>query len=146
LLHHALAVAHGALAEDVRMSPNQLRGDFLEHLADIEAACLLRDFRVHQREQNQVTQFLAQIRVIPRTHRARDFIGFFNQWRQKRFVCLLRVPRAAAGPPEFCNDLTKLLERRHSSTSLGMTIRSATTTGASGTPRSRQWSSYRHKS
>src|SRR5438045_927567 len=146
LLHHALAVAHGALAEDVRMSPNQLSGDFLEHLADIEAAGLLRDFRVHHREQNQVAQFLAQIRVIPRTHGARDFVGFFNQWRQKRFVRLLRVPRTAAGCPEFCDDLTKLLERRHSSTLLRMTIRSATTTDASETRRPPRLFSCRRKS
>ena len=76
----------------MRMTADQLGGDFLHDLLDLKLAALTRDLRVHHDEQHHVAQFLAQIRVVGRTNGVRHFVSLLEQLRHERLVRLLAIP------------------------------------------------------
>jgi hypothetical protein len=55
----------------------------LKDCSNSEPAAFPGDFRVHDREQDQIAQFLTQIRVVPGPDGAGHFIRLFDQTRQQ---------------------------------------------------------------
>ena len=94
----------------MRMATHELCGDVAGHVVEIEPARILRDLRVEDRLQQQVTEFLAQICLVAEVDRLDDFIRFLNQSRAQRGVRLLDIPRATAGPAQLRHDLDELVD------------------------------------
>ena len=88
----------------MRMPPDELFGDRLDHVAEIERALLLGHAGVEHDLQEQVAEFVAQIVEIAARDRVGDLVGFLDGVRRDRREILLQVPRAAgaracAAPP-----------------------------------------------
>ena len=92
----AAGVARRLLAEDVRMAADQLFGDRLHDVAEIEQAFLGRHLGVKHRLQQQIAEFLAQIVEIVALDGVGDLVGFLDRVVADRREILLEVPGAAA--------------------------------------------------
>lgn len=110
LFHDTFGISDAALAENMRVPPDQFGRHFRENFADAEASALVRNLRMHDGKQDQIAQFLAKILVVSSPNRARDFISLLDQAREKRLVRLLTVPWTASRGAQFCHNLAKLRE------------------------------------
>ena len=86
------------------MAADQLGGDRLDDVAEIEQARLLRHPGVEDDLQQEVAEFVAQIFGVAALDRVGDFVGLFEREGGDRGEGLLEVPRAAgsrdrAAPP-----------------------------------------------
>ncbi len=95
----------------MRMPPDQLLGDRLHHVAEIERALLLRHAGMEHDLQQQVAEFVLQIVEIAARDRIGDLVGFLDRvWRDGREI-LLQVPRAAGlGRAQRRHDLDQTLD------------------------------------
>ena len=82
----------------MRMPPDQLLGDRLHHVAEIERALLLGHAGVEHDLQQQVAQFVAQVVEIAALDRVGDLVGFLDRVGRDGREVLLQVPRAARFP------------------------------------------------
>ena len=92
------------IAEDVRMPADQLVGDGLDHIAEIERALLLRHAGVEHDLQQQIAQFFLEVGEIVARDRVGDLIGFLERVGRDGREILLQIPgaagfRACAAPP-----------------------------------------------
>src|SRR5271154_4444782 len=83
--------------ENMGMPTDQLGGDRLDHVAEFEAALLFRHTGVEDDLQQEIAEFVAQIREIAALDRVGDFIGFLEREGDDRGEGLFEVPRTA-GP------------------------------------------------
>src|SRR5271170_2641841 len=79
------------------MPTDQLGGDRFDHVAEFEAALLFRDTGVEDDLQQEIAEFVAQIREIAALDGVGDFIGFLECEGDDRGEGLFKVPRTA-GP------------------------------------------------
>ena len=110
LSQDAVGVANFLLAEDMRMSPNEFHGHFANDVVDLETIFFGGDLRVHDDDQQQIAEFFAKVFIVTRPQGTSDFINFFDQRRQERFVSLFAIPRAAVGRAELRDDVAELLK------------------------------------
>ena len=90
----------------MRMAADQLFGDGLDHVAEIEGALLLRHAGVKHDLQQQVAQFVPQVGEVAAGDRVGHLVGFFDGVGRDGREILLQVPRAAgAGRPQRRHDL-----------------------------------------
>jgi len=80
----------------MRMTPHQLLRHVIDDIVDVESDGFARDLGVHHDQQQEVTEFLAKMRVVLGAGGSATSVSFFNRRWQKRFVRLLPVPRTAA--------------------------------------------------
>ncbi len=86
-------VARGA--EDVGVTPDQLGGDGLDHVAEPEHALLARHLGVKDDLEQQVAQFVAKVGEIATLDGIHHLIGFLDGVGRDRREGLFEVPRAA---------------------------------------------------
>ncbi len=80
------------VTEHVRMTPQQLLGDRLDHVAEVESTLLLRHARMENHLQQEVAQFLTQIVELAACHRIGDLIGLLDGVGSDGRKILLQVP------------------------------------------------------
>ena len=94
------------VAEHMRMAADQLRGDGLDHVAEIEGALLLRHAGVEDDLQQEVAELLAQVGEVAARDGVGDLVGLFERVGRDGREVLLEVPRAAgAGRAQRRHDL-----------------------------------------
>ena len=88
------------------MPTDQLGGDRLDHAAEVEASLLFGHTGVEDDLQQEIAEFVAQIREIAALHRIGDFVGFLEREGHDRGERLFEVP-GTAGPvsPQRRHDL-----------------------------------------
>ena len=91
-------------AEYMRMPADQLGGDRLDHVAEIERALLLRHAGVKDDLQQQIAKFVLKVGKIVARNGIRDLVGFFERIGCDGREVLLRDPTgsrswASAVPP-----------------------------------------------
>ena len=92
--------------EHVRMAADQLLGDGLDHVAEIEGALLLRHAGVKHHLQQEIAQFVAQIVEIVTDDGVGDLVGFLERVGRDGREILLQVPRTTgAGRAQRRHDL-----------------------------------------
>ena len=79
----------------MRMAPDQLGGQRLDDVAEIEGALLLCHPGVENDLQKQIAQLVLQARKIIARDGVRNLIGFLKRIGSDRPEILLQVPRAA---------------------------------------------------
>jgi len=92
---HIVRAEPARLAEDMRMPPQELLGDGLHHIAEIERALLLRHAGMKHDLQQQIAKLLAQVREIAARDRVRHLVGFLERIGRDRLEILLQIPGAA---------------------------------------------------
>ena len=94
------------IGKHMGVTPDQLLRDGLDHVAEIEGALFLRHAGVEHDLQQQVAQFLAQIRKIVARDGVGDLVGFFERVGRDGLEVLLEIPRTAgAGRAQRRHDL-----------------------------------------
>ena len=79
----------------MRMSADQLRGNRLHRIDDVEAAGFGAELRVKDALEEDITELAGQIVELTAVDRLEQLVGFFEQKRAQRLVCLLAIPGAA---------------------------------------------------
>lgn len=74
------------------MPTDQLAGDAVHHLVESEAILFASQLAVIDHLEQQVAQFLAQLREVPLLYGVRYFVGFFQGVRDDGRVALLEIP------------------------------------------------------
>ena len=92
------ALAGLGIAEDMRVPPDHLRRDRLDHVRKGEGADLVSHLSVIDDLQEEVAKLLAQIVHILTRDRVRDLVGFLDRVWRDGLEGLLDIPRAAALP------------------------------------------------
>src|SRR5688572_13525323 len=92
------------LAEYMRMAPDELGGDRLDHVSDVEQPTLTRHLCVVDRLQDEVAKLIAQLIKVFALDGIRDFVSFLDRVVADRRKILLEIPWAAA---------IRIAERRH---------------------------------
>lgn len=90
----------GAVAEDVGMTTYHLLVHFPGHVVESELAGFRRHLRVHGDMEEQVAQFLAEVRDVIAVDGLDKLGDFFDQAIAEGAVRLFTVPRAAVGSTE----------------------------------------------
>ena len=89
----------------MRMPADQLGGDRLDHVAEIERALLLRHTGVEDDLQQQIAKFVLKVGKIVARNGIRDLVGFFERIGCDGREVLLQIPRAAGlGRPQCRHD------------------------------------------
>ena len=106
----ALDVRGGQLSvlvgKDMRMPPDHLGGDGLDHVAESERILLLGHAGMKHHLQQEIAQFVAEIVEIAARDGVGDFIGFLDGVGGDAGKVLFEVPRApAAGRSQRRHDL-----------------------------------------
>ena len=94
---HALDGVGGTalgIGKDVRVPPDQLFGDGLDHVAEVERALLLGHPGVEDDLQQQVAQLLAELLDVVVLDCVGDLVGFFERIGRDGAEVLLEIPRA----------------------------------------------------
>src|SRR5262245_45589525 len=99
-----------AVAEDMRMPADELLADRLRDGVEIEAAFRPSDIGVEDHLQQEVAEFLAQIRVVTGIDRGDDLVSLLQESGAKRGVSLFMVPRAAPGGAEHADNFAKAVD------------------------------------
>src|SRR5690348_5755533 len=97
LLEHSAGIAGVAGSKDMGMPPDQFIRDVADNFVNVEASSFTRDLRVHHHQQEQIAQFLAEMRVVLGVRSLRHFVSLFDYSSQQRFMGLFPVPWATAG-------------------------------------------------
>ena len=84
------------VGKDVRMAADQLGGDGLDHVAEIEGALLLRHAGVKDDLEQQVAEFVLEVVEIAAGDGVGDLVGFLERVGRDGSEGLLEVPGAAA--------------------------------------------------
>ena len=79
----------------MRMPPDHLPGDRLDHVAEHKRIPLLRHAGVEHDLQQEITEFVPEIVEIAACDRVRHFIGFLNGVGHNAREILLQIPGAA---------------------------------------------------
>ena len=88
------------------MAAQELLGDRLDHVAEIERALLLRHAGMEHDLEQEVAEFFAQIVEVAARDGVGDLVGFFERVGRDGREILLQVPRAAgAGRAQRRHDL-----------------------------------------
>src|SRR5690606_11376541 len=85
----------GGLAEDMRMALDELGGDCLSHVVEIEAAFFFGHARMKDDLEQKVAQFIAQRLAVFPLNRVIDLIGFLDGVGSDRLEGLLDIPWTA---------------------------------------------------
>ena len=94
------------VGKDVRMAADQLGGDGLDHVGEIEGALLLRHAGVENDLQQQIAEFVLEPVEIAARDGVGHLIGFLERVGRDGGESLLEVPRAAgAGRAQRRHDL-----------------------------------------
>ena len=84
------------IGKNVRMPADQLGGDRLDHVGEIEGALLLRHPGMENDLQQKIAQFVLQPGQIVASDGIGDLVGFLERIGSNGAEILLEVPRAAA--------------------------------------------------
>ncbi len=87
------------------MPPDQLFRHLRRNLFEVKPALLPRDLRVHDHLQQQIPQFLLEMRIVPGVDRLDHLIHLLDGARPQARMRLLPVPRAAIRRPQLCHDV-----------------------------------------
>ena len=92
------------VGKDVRMAADQLGGDGLDHVAEVEGALLLRHAGMEDDLQQQVAEFVLEVGEVAAGDGVGHLIGFLERIGRDGLEVLLEVPgaaasRACAAPP-----------------------------------------------
>ena len=94
------------VGEDMRVPPDHLSGDRLDHIAEGEGILLLRHAGVIHHLQQEIAEFVAQIFEIAARDGVGDLIGFLDGVGGDGRKILFEIPRtAAAGRAQRRHDL-----------------------------------------
>ncbi len=96
----------------MRMPPDQLAVQMPQHIDDREVAGLIPHLRVEQHLQQQVAQFLRQVRPVLALDRVQYLVGLFQRVPADGGKALLAVPRASAGRAQPRHDRHALPKER----------------------------------
>ena len=77
------------------MAPDHLVADGVDNVGKAEVAGFLGHACMEHDLQQQVAQFVAQIRIVAPVYRIGHFVGFLDRVRRDRGEILLHVPRTA---------------------------------------------------
>ncbi len=86
------------LAEHMRMPADQLGGDGLDHVAEVERALLLRHAGVEHDLEQEVAQFVPQVDEIAARDRVGDLVGFLDRVGRDASRSPARGPRGSRVP------------------------------------------------
>jgi hypothetical protein len=104
--NHAIGVR-----EHMRMPPDHLSRDRIDHVAERERALFLRHPRVEHDLQQEVAEFVAEIAEIAARDRIADLIGLLDGVGRDARKVLFEVPRtAAAGGAQLRHDVEQGLD------------------------------------
>ena len=78
------------------MPADQLCGDRLDHVADVEEAALGRHLRVIDRLEQEVAELVGEVLEVLALDRVSDLVGFLDRVVADGREILLEVPGAAA--------------------------------------------------
>ncbi len=95
------------VAEHVRMPPDELVGEPLDHRHDVEAAFVGRDLRVEHDLQQHVTELFDDRVVVAAVDRLEQLVRLFERVRLDRLESLLPIPRTPLGRPQLRDDLAE---------------------------------------
>jgi len=99
------------LAEDVRVAPNELARDRLDHVAKCEGAAFLGHAGVEHDLKQEVAQLFLEVDEVAALDRVHDLIGFLEGVGRDGAKILLQVPRASGlGLTECRHDLDEALD------------------------------------
>ncbi len=79
----------------MRVTPDHLRRDRLDHVAEGERVGLLAHARVIDDLQQEVAELVLELREIAALDRIRDLVGLLDRVGRDRREILLEIPRAA---------------------------------------------------
>jgi hypothetical protein len=83
------------VGEDMRMPPDHLARDGLDHIAERKRVLLLRHAGMKHHLQQQVAEFLPEIVEIATRDGIGDFVGFLDGVGRNTCKILFQIPRAA---------------------------------------------------
>jgi hypothetical protein len=83
----------------------------VEHIGNGEVAVVGRHLGIKQHLQQQVAQFLGQVRPVAPLDGVEDLVGLFQRVFANGIEGLLAVPRAAAGSAQPRHDRDRLLKQ-----------------------------------
>ena len=92
----ARAAVSAAIREHMRMTPDHFFGDGLGHVGEGEQAGLFRDARVIDHLEEEIAEFVLQVRHVRALDRVGDFVGLFDRVGRNGRESLHAVPWAAA--------------------------------------------------
>src|SRR5687767_8122546 len=94
-----------ALLEDMRVTPDQLRAHPLGNRGEGAGAALLQEQRQEIHLEENVTQFVLELRVVALRGRVRQLVRLLDRVRDDRALVLLAVP--GAFDPQATGDLVE---------------------------------------
>src|SRR4030095_4022278 len=110
VLNHFFWGRGGLVAKHMRMPPDKLIGDLLNHGVDVELRSFFSKLGMKNHVKQQVTELLGQTIVVLIVDGLEYFVHFFNQHRFKRAEILLFVPRTAIWATQRRHDLDEPVE------------------------------------
>ena len=110
LLEHRLRVVEALVPENMGMSAHEFLGDTLGDIIEGETPLFGRNLAVHDDLQQQITQLLAQERIVALVDRLDHLVGFLNQVAFEAGMRLFTVPWAAIRCAQLCHYAPKLLK------------------------------------
>ena len=107
LREHCVGGGRAGLAKHMRMAADELLGESVRHLVEIKGSGLAGDLGVQHGLQQDVAEFIANLRGIAATDGLGHLVGLLNDMRDQRLMRLLHVPRTAAGRAQAMNDVAQ---------------------------------------
>ncbi len=89
---------------------DKLGGKAIENVVDGKRRLLLRDLRVKEHLQQQVTKFPGEFGPVTIVDGFQNFVGFFQRVRLDGVESLFLIPRTAPGGAEALHDGYRFLE------------------------------------
>ena len=103
--------ARSLFAKDVGMPAHQLAIQMVQHLGNGEMALVGRHLRIKQHLQQQIAQFLGQVRKVAPLNGVEDLVGLFQRVFADGIEGLFAVPGAAVGRAQPRHDGHRLLKQ-----------------------------------
>src|SRR5665647_2861782 len=109
-VHDLLRALDFSLAEDVRMAANELIGDPVDDIVDIECPLLLRHLGMENYLQQEIAKLATKLLHVAGVDGIHSLVGFLDHVLLEGFVRLLPIPGASTGTPQPRHDINQSLE------------------------------------
>ena len=103
-------ILNGQISKDMRMSPNQLRGDMTYDCIEIKGPTLFAQLAMKNHLQQKIAQFLCYFMVVLGFYGVEQLINFFDRMPTEGHVILLSIPGAAVWRPETSHQINQQLK------------------------------------
>jgi hypothetical protein len=107
LLQNRLGIGCGFVAEDMRVPPDHFFANRRNDLLERESTALASHLRVHDDMEQQVAEFLTEVRIIGPLDGIDHLVAFLDEKGAEAGVRLFTVPRTAVGCAKPGDDFLK---------------------------------------